>query len=537
MKFKPRSGYQFFSTAQDQSGVVSTYVSMGIIGILGLISVSFALLMQTEYTQARDRQFNTQARIAAETAINDARQLVYKAIGNRLNLSQFIAAKDSNGDGVVDSSDTGVLATEINFYDASGDGVVDIIDDDILQKPYDTILIEEWYDCGGGSTVNQDGGFEGNLDGADSNIEYTCVEVDGRPVKLVYDTINRDRSENVLVQTRLLSGGVFSKSNVDKLVISWKGPGATSYFQTAATHQQQLYPENAWVQSAPMLRVQIIPLNTRDGWTRGELNESTRTYFLYPTQYDASGCIDSDARIALYSSWTAPATPTPSCPGATISQTDNNRIVNADCDGDIDERDCTVEISGFSGSSPTTYDINNAFRGIGNAVDGTCTNVTLTTESACRNGLDGFPPGDPMDTVDAETWSVPADDEMVYIVLIRSIYEDANLAISAYNSDSTCTPQPSCRILRFVNQQINVTSTGRAGGLTYRIREVIPIRPKYNRPEYAIDSAEHICKVLIGEPDTGVSYDHGSIAGSYSNPVTATLNQNADIAFCEGLHP
>lgn len=571
VKFRFQFGRRLSSVAQDQSGVVSTYVSMGIIAILSLISISFALLMQTEYTQARDRQFNTQARVAAEAAINDARQLVYKAIGNRLNLSQFISQHDTCGpsgtpDGAVDASDndlgsgsicefmtkwdsnsdgivydvecygfitperpyycaqadpdfnsynlyplsagspyapglacgtppmcesvdirdlqissSGTLSiSQFQFYDADNDGRVGI-EDDILQKPYDTLLIEEWYDCGGGPTVNQADGFEGDLDDAGSNIEYTCVEVDGRPVKLVYDEINTNRSENVLIQTRLLSGGAFSKSNVDKLTINWQGLIAPNFnnFQDAATHEQRLTPEDSWSGQAPapMLRIQIIPLNIRGGWTRSELNESTRTYYLYPTKYSDGPSINSDAQISLYSSPT----------------TDNNRIVNADCDRDGGERACVVEILGFNGSVGS-YQINNAKDDIGNKSETT-----------------------------------PANDEMVYIILVRPIYGEADVAISAENSDGDS--------LRFVNQQINITSTGRAGGLTYRIREVIPIRPKYNRPEYAIDSAEHICKVLIGEPDKGVSYDHDRISGSYSNPVVASLNLPADISFCEELHP
>ena len=554
MKLKYQSGWRLASTAHDQDGVVSTYVSMGIIGILSLIAVSFALLMQTEFTQARERQLNTQARIAAEAAINDARKVVYKAIGNRLNLTQFIAAKDSNGDGVVDGTDTGVTTAEISFYDASGNGVVDI-DDDILQRPYDTVLIEEWYDCGD-TGLNRGDEFEGDLDDSGSNVEYTCVEVDGRPVKLVYDNINTDRSENVLIQTRMLEGTAFHKSNVDKLVINWQGAtGAPNpdNFKTASVHQQRLPPERLWGNQAPvpMLRIQIIPLNIRDGWTRSELNESTRTYYLYPTEYDASGCIDKDSRIALYSSWSVGATPSPNCPGATIAPTPNNRIVNADCDGD-GERACTVEISGLSGGNPS----------------GTCSNTSHTTQAACTAATETWTPystnnekgitgdktptnmgqkvvnksddgvcSDPSHTTQAactaatETWTAPnpANDEMVYIVLVRSIYGDVDLAISAQNSDGYD--------LRFVNQQINVTATGRAGGLTYRLREVIPIRPKYNRPEYAVDSAEHICKILIGEPDRGVSWDHDLIAGSYSNPVEDSLGDAADQAFCEELHP
>ena len=467
--------------------------------------------MQTEYTQARDRQFNQQARIAAEAAINDARQIVYKAIGDRLNLNQFITKNDTappgcttlcvdgrvtrdidiNNDANIDFRDYEAEAKKIAFYDANKDGRVDI-NDDILQKPYDTLLTEEWYDCGSGqnSASNRDG-FDGDLDDAISDqIGYTCVEVDGRPVKLVYDDVDTDRSKNVLLQTRLLSGGVFDKSNIHTLTISWEGlgpqyPGSFKEASGPDGHEQRLPPGDEWGATSPMLRIQIIPLNIRDGWTREELNRSTRTYFLYPTRYGDSG-INSAANIKLYES----------------PETGDGTIVNADCDGD-EERICSIEISGFDGSITTTstlpYDINDAASNVGNISEGS-----------------------------------KADDEMVYIMLIRTIYKDATLEISAQNSDSTCSPQPKCRELRFVNQQINITSTGRAGGLTYRLREVIPIRPKYNRPEYAIDSAEHICKLLIGEPDQGVSFDLSRLK-TYTNPIGTQTSEEK--AFCQDLHP
>ena len=111
--------------------------------------------------------------------------------------------------------------------------------------------------------------------------------------------------ENVLLQTRLLSGGVFTKSNIDTLLINWHGLSDPNPhdFKEGPVHKQKLLSEENWGQPAPMLKVQIIPLNIRDGWTREELNQATRTYFLYPTKYDYpnSPGIHNDAKINLYS--------------------------------------------------------------------------------------------------------------------------------------------------------------------------------------------------------------------------------------------
>ena len=500
----------------DQRGIVSTYVSMGIVSIMSLIAISFASIMQSEYTQARDRQFNTQARYAAETAINDARQEIYRAIQLRLN--------------------------------------ADSVHGDLLQEPYDTINIETWFDCGdtsGGSTVNRGGNFEGGLDapGSTSNIEYTCVEVDGRPVKLVYDDVNIHRSQNILLQTRWLepSTNHFKQSNIDKLIINWGSEGGGDNFQPGNNHNQQLPDTLAggWSYSAPMLKIQLIPLNLRDGWKREDLNQWSRTYFLYPTRgiTQTPNVTDPDAQINLYS--------------GTID--DDGSIINADCDGNDVAREhaCLVEISGFNNGfiDPPDYGINNARDNIGNYTDQypKCDTDASgdAVASTCQPALASpLPPGvptppctssDPHSTCVVESHPAIANgtnDEIAYIVLIRPIYGAAKIEIGALNSNAICSPQPKCRELRFINQQINVTSTGRAGGLTYRLREVIPIRPKYNRPEYAIDSASHICKTLIGEPDTGVSYDYNLITQSshYKNSVGTFPTTDAE-QFCEELHP
>ena len=450
---------------------------MGIMSVLGLISIAFASVMQTEYSQARDRQLNTQARIGAETAINDARQLIYREIHARLNASN--------------------------------------IADDLLQRPYDTLGVDEWFDCG--DTSNNRSGFEGDLDEAiGSNIEYTCVEVDGRPIRLVYDDIDTDRSKNILLQTRRLHQNAFSRSNIDKILINWEGPNPPDSMQLkdAATHNQKLQEltgtgPNSWNRQAPMLRIQIIPLNLKQGWTQGDLDKWSRTFFLYPTKYGSTG-IDNAAKISLYGT----------------SPTNNNLIVNADCDSG-ETLACAVEISGFdNGTAP--YPINNELgdptnawpynsNSIGNLGAHHCTtdgapipNLTCVPQVPVPPGSSSAPCApNPNSSCDLRVTN-GTHDEMAYILLVRSIYDKAKAEISAFASNGD--------ELRFINQQINVTATGRSGGLTYRLREVIPIRPKYNRPEHAIDSAEHICKVLIGEPTTGISFDHIEGPGLRSTP-------------------
>ncbi|MEM6998014.1 MAG: pilus assembly PilX N-terminal domain-containing protein [Patescibacteria group bacterium] len=57
----------------NQYGVVSLTVSVVIMIVLSLIVISFARIMRREQEQSLDRQLNTQAFYAAETAVNDAK--------------------------------------------------------------------------------------------------------------------------------------------------------------------------------------------------------------------------------------------------------------------------------------------------------------------------------------------------------------------------------------------------------------------------------------------------------------------------------
>lgn len=57
---------------KDQGGAVAIVVSVIIMVILTLVAISFAQLMRREERQALDRQLNSQAYYAAESAINDA---------------------------------------------------------------------------------------------------------------------------------------------------------------------------------------------------------------------------------------------------------------------------------------------------------------------------------------------------------------------------------------------------------------------------------------------------------------------------------
>ena len=562
----------------DQRGVLSIYVSVTIVAILSLIAFSFFFLMQNEQTQARQRQLYTQARYAAESAINDTRKVIYSEIHSQLT--------DENRAG------------------------------GFLQKPFSvSSKAKSWYDCGETDEELFRQQTAGNKldDAVDGNILYSCIRVNDTPSGLVYSSISDERSEQILVQTRRQdSSGNLIKENADKISIKWgqEVPDNTNPSSFNSAHSS--FPAaNQWFTtaspttgiSAPVLRVQIIPMNLNRGFNRDDLNKYQRTYFLYPVNKSAA------TNIRPYSANNANA---------------NNEIVESTCDGNVNiDFPCTatIVIDGLN-TAATNYfygrdwshsgplsNSNIACSGIGtsqwtdggqvtgvsvgqsycfrlvetsgpttkisyskitvaangtpqirlaqdqdsidasativsgsinaatwahstpSSTDPTCSSATYNSAAATENSLAIAPAnsgqyvcfrvrssggsfgykkhqidfsktnisvqrsGSTLTAVDAASAS---KGEVAYMILVRSIYGRARLQVSAtYKANNRDND------LVLVNQQISVTATSKAGEIIYRLREIMPIRPTYNRPEYAVDSAESICKVLIGNPDTG----------------------------------
>lgn len=117
--------------SRSERGVVSLTVSVVIMIVLSLIVISFAQIMRREQEQSLDRQLNTQAYYAAESAINDARDALVRGI---------LPDKDEC---TVPGSNQPLSANEV--------------DDNLLA-------------------------------------EYTCVTVSNKPSELLFDQVSTDRS-------------------------------------------------------------------------------------------------------------------------------------------------------------------------------------------------------------------------------------------------------------------------------------------------------------------------------------------------------
>lgn len=89
--------------ATNQNGLVSIMVVMVVMGILVLVSTSFALLMRREQRQVTDRQLSTQAFYAAESGIHDAAAKLSTITGDVTDCNN--TPGKSTGTNVINASD------------------------------------------------------------------------------------------------------------------------------------------------------------------------------------------------------------------------------------------------------------------------------------------------------------------------------------------------------------------------------------------------------------------------------------------------
>ena len=113
---------------------------------------------------------------------------------------------------------------------------------------------------------------------------------------------------------------------------------------------------------------------------------------------------------------------------------------------------------------------------------------------ACRMTF-GLPA--PADLEQVPGTSPSASDRLVYAIRIQSFYNEAKLQITGKHGASSDDAQ-------FKNLQAVITATGRSNNVLERLRERIPLRPVYDLPEYAIDSAGDLCKILAADDSSGV---------------------------------
>ena len=93
----------------------------------------------------------------------------------------------------------------------------------------------------------------------------------------------------------------------------------------------------------------------------------------------------------------------------------------------------------------------------------------------------------------AEITNLPGTNN--YYLRVKSIYKDSNVSIKAYNAGGT--------ELQLLGTQAKIDSTGKANDVLRRIQVRVPINNQFMYPEFAVETADDICKLLLAiPPDT-----------------------------------
>jgi hypothetical protein len=77
---------------------------------------------------------------------------------------------------------------------------------------------------------------------------------------------------------------------------------------------------------------------------------------------------------------------------------------------------------------------------------------------------------------------------------LKALYQPVNLSIVAYNGDGVAMP--------IEGEQAVIDSTGKAGSVLRRVQVRVPLRTDYEFPEFALETADDICKRLEVLPTT-----------------------------------
>ena len=234
-----------------EAGLVSIMVTLILMIVISLIVLGFAQISRRNQRQALDRVLSTQAFYAAETGVNDARDLINTAVLG----GSTIPAKS---------------------------------------------------DCADGSGIYA--GLNPDLDGvAGDEAEYTCVMVDPTPDTLLYSDIET-RSTIIPI---ISANGV----NISRIVLNWKTGDntATPTANCPSTTVNTFSPTSNWLCGYGVIRLDLVPTNGTFNYAT--LQNNTMTTFLVPfnaggvttTPYAAGGannrigldCSDTDCTFTL----------------------------------------------------------------------------------------------------------------------------------------------------------------------------------------------------------------------------------------------
>lgn len=248
---------KLFSSEQ---GMISIMTTMVLLIVITLIVLGFAQIARRNQKESLDRQLSTQAFYAAETGVNDARELIQTA-------------------------------------QAAGTAITDKTD------------------CSGAWLV----GILNPVIDADANVKYSCLLIDTAPTTLRYSDVG---TTSIVVPMNAASGN-FSTVKIDwqpkSAAASLAGCPTTL---PAAAGNGQFRTTSAWTCPFGVLRFDLVP--TSGGLTPDGLRDATMTTFAVPFASGGSSSIPYLASTANTNNVTGVACTTNGCSLTVTGLTQNS---------------------------------------------------------------------------------------------------------------------------------------------------------------------------------------------------------------------
>lgn len=212
-------GIANFDRHKRQVGMASIIITLVTMIVISLIVLGFAAISRREQRQTLDQQLSTQAFYAAETAVEDARNVIKTRIDN----------------------------------------------DDVLRDKTDCI------------TDDQGGGYPSGLPAMRLNtadgVSYSCLKVDLSPTSLSYDGVD---ASNIVVPVRAAAG------NINRIEIEWR-PATTPANTPAACPSGTVdvfSSQPDWACGYGVLRADLVP--AEGGLDRNGLVNGTMAGYFVP---------------------------------------------------------------------------------------------------------------------------------------------------------------------------------------------------------------------------------------------------------------
>jgi len=215
-----------------QAGIVSIMLTLVMMLVISLIVLGFAQISRRNQRQSLDRQLSTQAFYAAETGVNDARELIVNAIA----AAQAVPPKPDCTPGA------GATAT---FYNTLTTGAT--------------------------------------LDAANS-VKYTCVIVDPTPTTLSY----------AVGLTSTIIPVISTTANITNIRLEFKSTDATATPTVGCpiTASGVFSSTTSWACGYGVLRLDIVP-TAGSALTMAGLQSTTKTTFLVPFSSGGATTLDN----------------------------------------------------------------------------------------------------------------------------------------------------------------------------------------------------------------------------------------------------